>query len=501
MFYILKRRLEIISFISGAVLMTIELVGSRLISPYLGTSTFIWTSIIGVILGFLSLGYWYGGRLSINNPSLSTLSKILFWAFVSVSAILFLQPLLTVLSFLPIDLRLLAVSASIILFGPMSFCLGMVSPYIARLKIESTGTSGSTVGTLYAISTLGSILGTFLGGFFLISFFGTSTIILFGALTIFILFIFASISDSLPKDRIVMSLLILFSLFFLPRSFVGGVADIDTLYNRWILGDYTNPQGEEIRFLRNNIIGTQSGIYKDNPKRLLFPYLKVFDIAPDINTFAKKDFRDVLLVGAGAYTYPMHFLSKYSRSHMDVVEIDAELVDIASRFFGFEPNSRISSYDLDARIFFKSNDKKYDIIFMDAFSSELSVPYHLTTVEAVTDLQKGLKSDGVVVVNVISAVTGDNARLFSSLWNTYSVVFPNLYALSKKESPLSGVQNIILIALNNREIFNEESIVSNMTEGWQLLNPEVFKTNIPILTDEFAPVEKYIGGFLKALQH
>lgn len=486
--YVLKKKLEIISFVSGAVLMTVELVGSRLISPYLGVSTFIWTSIIGIILGFLSLGYWYGGRLSLRNPNVGTLSKILFGSFLSLASILFLQPLVSSFSLISIDLRILAVFASILLFGPMSFFLGMVTPYIARLKIESTVESGSIVGTLYAVSTFGSILGTFLGGFFLISFMGISSIIFWASFTLFLTFIFSSLNESFSKEMFVSGLVILISIFFIPKFVLGSVIDIDTLYNRWVIYDLKDHAGQDIRLLRNSIVGAQSGIYKNDPIRLFSSYLQTFDMAPDLY----KNPIETLLLGAGAYTYPMHFIAKYPDSKMDVVEIDGQLENIAQNFFGFRKSKNLFVYNMDARMFLKNNTKKYDVIFMDAFSSELSIPYHLTTLETVRDLKKSLKDDGIIIINLISAIKGPNSRFISAIWNTYSQVFPNNYALNMSMKSSSKVQNIVLVVSN-------KDIAFAITPGWEIINPVNFDKNIPVLTDEFAPVESYISGFLQDL--
>src|SRR3989344_9059481 len=163
----MKYILEIIAFVSGAVVMILELDGSRIIAPYLGTSTIIWTSLIGVILGSLSIGYWWGGRLADKSANYRTLAKILALAAIFVLSTSYLKNLLEVAALLSINIIFLTIGGTIILFTPATICLGMVSPYTVRLKMTAVETSGKTVGSFYAISTCGSIVGTFLGGFVL----------------------------------------------------------------------------------------------------------------------------------------------------------------------------------------------------------------------------------------------------------------------------------------------------------------------------------------------
>ena len=171
-------RLETIAFLSGAAVMVLEITGSRVMAPFLGTSVFVWTTLIGVIMASLSAGYWWGGRIADRNPSYGRLAAILFLACLGVSITAVGQhTLLTWLQEMSFELRLSALSATLVLFAPASVLLGMVTPYVVRLKLTSVETSGAQVGRLYAISTAGSILGTFACGYFLLSWMGSSRIL------------------------------------------------------------------------------------------------------------------------------------------------------------------------------------------------------------------------------------------------------------------------------------------------------------------------------------
>jgi predicted membrane-bound spermidine synthase len=169
-----KFLLEIVVFITGAIVMIYEIIGSRILAPYIGTSTYVWTSLIGVILGSLSLGYWLGGRMADRQPNLKLLSAVLFISSTLVTITILLQEIVLFgLAVASIRLELKAVIAALVLFAPASILFGLVTPYAVRLRMIDVQDAGKTVGRLYALSTVGSILGTFAAGFFLLPFVGS----------------------------------------------------------------------------------------------------------------------------------------------------------------------------------------------------------------------------------------------------------------------------------------------------------------------------------------
>jgi predicted membrane-bound spermidine synthase len=178
-----KYFLEIVVFVCGAVVMAYEIVGSRMLGPYVGTSMVVWSSIIGIILLSLSLGYYYGGKLADKNPKHKNLAIIVIVsALLIIISTLFKDTLLNGLLNITNNVKVVSVLASILLFSLPAIGLGMVSPFAARLKMKDVKTSGATVGYLYAISTLGSITGTFLAGFYFIPSFRITTILMILAL-------------------------------------------------------------------------------------------------------------------------------------------------------------------------------------------------------------------------------------------------------------------------------------------------------------------------------
>ena len=169
-----RSALEAAVFLCGTVVMVYEIIGSRLVSPYIGNSTYIWTSLIGVILGSLSLGYWLGGRLADRKPDIRQLASVIFIAAALISVTTLIKDVfLAAISAAAIMLEIKALIAALVLFAPASIFLGMVTPYAVKLKMLSLAESGRTVGNLYALSTIGSIVGTFAAGFFLVPFVGS----------------------------------------------------------------------------------------------------------------------------------------------------------------------------------------------------------------------------------------------------------------------------------------------------------------------------------------
>jgi len=180
-----KFTLEIIAFFCGAVVMAFEIVGSRMLGPYVGTSMFAWTSIIGVILLSLSVGYFWGGRIADMQPRADILSLFIFIAALYIILTVTVKESLIGFLLRSIsNIEVVTIIASLILFAVPSILLGMVSPFAVRIKMKSIGKSGSTVGNLYAISTIGSIAGVFLAGFYLIPSFKITNILMILAIVL-----------------------------------------------------------------------------------------------------------------------------------------------------------------------------------------------------------------------------------------------------------------------------------------------------------------------------
>ena len=277
-----KYILELTIFVCGAVVMIFELVGSRVLGPYFGTSIFVWTSLIGIILGSLSLGYYLGGKIADKKPNFNSLSIIIFLAAVSIGLTIFIKDFLLIyLQIYFTDVRITSVFASLILFSPTSVLLGIVSPYAVKLKIENLNTSGSTVGNLYAISTAGSIIGTFLSGFYLIPQFGTNKLLIILSLTL----IFISLLLSAKKyTKIKLSIFTIFIIGWyvvigLNHIFqANGFIDIDTAYNRIWIYNHIDPRTNELVKIMGVNNENHSSMFLDSDE-LVNEYTKYYHLA------------------------------------------------------------------------------------------------------------------------------------------------------------------------------------------------------------------------------
>jgi spermidine synthase len=488
-----KYLLEIVVFVCGAVVMMFELVGSRVLGPYFGTSLFVWTSLIGIILGSLSLGYYLGGKIADKKSSFKSLSLIIFLAAISIGLMVSIKDFwLIVLQNNFTDIRTSSVLASLTLFLPASVFLGMVSPYAVKLKLNNLNTSAQTVGTLYAISTTGSIFGTFLAGFYLIPHFGTNKLLIILSITLIII----SLALSAKKDtRIKLSVFAIVVIgwfvisglnYMLPKS---GFIDVDTAYNRiWIYNriDFRTNKIVKMMGINNE---NHSSMFLDNDE-LVNEYTKYYHLAKHFNP----NFKKTLMLGGAGYSYPKDFLHKYPEATIDVVEIDPKVTELAKKYFRLEENPRLTIYHEDGRVFLNKTQEKYDVIFGDAFSSHYSLPYQLTTKEAVQKKYNILNDDGIVILNIISAIEGEKGKFLRAEYATYKSLFPQVYLFPVTHSDYGNVvQNIILVALKSEkdQTFNDSD--PKLNEYLQHLWKKMVDADIPILTDDFAPVDYYIN--------
>lgn len=493
-----KYSLELVVFLCGAALMILELAGSRVLAPYIGTSIVVWTSLIGVIMGALSLGYYVGGKLADKNPTAMKLALVILAASVFVFTIIPLNSL--ILSFIQEVIHNLyagAIIATIFFFSIPSFLLGIVSPYAVRLKVKDFDYTGRTVGNLYAISTIGSIAGTFAAGFLLIPFLGTINILYFTTAIL----VFASLiisGQKLLKTKILFILLLLaviiFSLVRSAKAEVGQFLDVDSQYNRIWLYSFMMPGVKRpILGLSTDPFGVQSGMFLDRDDDLAFPYCKYYRLGDVLNPAIK----NALMIGGAAYSYPKDFLKKHAGANLDVVEIDSKMTELAYKYFNLKDDPRLSIYHEDARVFLNNNKKKYDAIYVDAFNSHLSIPYQLTTVEAVKKISDSLNDKGAVIVNIISSIEGDRGKFLRAEYATYKAVFPQLYLFRVKNIDPYKIQNLILVAVKSDAPAN---LKSNNAELYSMLDNlwrQPVLNDLPILTDDFAPVDYYALSMVK----
>ncbi|MCB0323561.1 MAG: fused MFS/spermidine synthase [Bdellovibrionales bacterium] len=487
-------RLQLTVLVCGAVVMALELAGSRVVAPFLGTSVFVWTSLIGVILAALSVGYTWGGRLADRRPEVALLGRIVLIAALLTGILSVLQyPVLVVLSSLHLDLRLGTIVASAVLFAAPAVVLGMVAPFAVRLTLNDVEHSGQLVGRLYALSTVGSIIGTFLSGFLLIAYLGTRTLILVLALLLALTSVLvAPSSDRITKFTVLLALglLILAGSAFEQRLTASGMRDFDTSYQRALVLDMKDDStGRIARALATDPLGSQSIMFVDNPTELAADYSKFYHLAFHFNPAAEH----VLLLGGGAYSVPKDFIARYEQVTLDVVELDPGITAIARELFFLSDDPRLSIYHEDARTFLNRSTTRYDAILVDVFASSPSVPFHLTTTEAVAALHRALTQEGVLLMNVISGIEGEAGEFLRATHRTLAEHFPQVLLLPIREpNDGSQVQNLMLVALKSSAFPSLSSADEMLEQQLRHLWRTPITHDVPVLTDDFAPVEHYM---------
>ena len=490
---VLKYSLDVTAFVAGAAVMAIEIVASRIIAPFLGNSVLVWTSLIGVILAALSLGYWQGGKLADRKPSPGVLSMILAVAAILTALIaLGKNAWLTVAAGLP-DLRLAAIAAELVLFAPVSFVLAMVSPYVLRLKLTDVGDSGRTAGRLYAVSTMGSIFGTFAAGFFLLAFIGSTATLLWISALLFVVSLLSSFT-AFPKMRASMVAAAAVFAWAAPATsvpFVEGrhLYETDTEYNHCLVTEIIERStGRPIHSLMTDRSAVQSSAYADRNDEVLADYLKYFRLGGHF----RPNTRRALLLGGGAFTFVQDFFREDKDGQLDVVELDPRLSEIAQQYFGLVLDPRLTIIAADARPYLNRCTKTYDAIYLDAFGSRAMVPYYLTTQETVRRIYDLLTPDGVALMNLMSTLDGPRSRFFHAELATYRSVFSRVEVFPVATTEAGISQNLILVGFKNgsepKWTSKDERIREYLSHRYTRNVPD----DTPVLTDDYAPVEVYL---------
>ena len=236
----------------------------------------------------------------------------------------------------------------------------------------------------------------------------------------------------------------------------------------------------------------QSAMYLSDPIALAVDCTQFYQLAVHF----KPDMKKLLMLGGGGYYFPKFALSHYPEVHMDVVEIDPEVTALAGRFFALRDDSRLSIFHEDAQSFLNAQGKKYDVILGDAFTSHYSIPFHLSTVEAVQRMHDALADDGVALVNILASIDGKDGRFLRAEYATFKTVFSQAYLLPVADPHDSRMwQNVMLVALKAK---SEPSFRSDDPTLAQLLThlwTGPIAEDLPPLMDDYAPVDYYISFF------
>lgn len=503
-------RAALIVFIASFCTLVIELVAGRVLAPHVGVSLYTWTSIIGVVLAGISAGAYAGGRLADRRPAPSTLGWLLLAAGVTSLVIAPASAYLAgdqgVLTSLGIATTLLArvVILTALLFFLPAFFLGMISPVAVKLAVRDLDTAGRVVGRLYAISTLGSIAGTFTTGFWLVAEFGTrATLAGTGVVLIATALLFGGLFGRIGRVA---------GVALLAAGVVVAAAQTDTplppRYDPVLHAGIGTAHVEESQYytirvertLREDTGATINALRLDHlvhsfsdprdPAYLEYDYLRAFNEVVTTVAHRRAAFR-LLFIGGGGYTLPRLVERDHPYAKIDVVEVDPAVTRVARHWFGLSHAGRIRTINEDARWFvMRSKDEgAYDAIFIDAFN-DLSVPYHLTTREMTARLRTLLRADGVLAANLVDDY--QRGRFLPAYLRTAESVFGAGQVglvLETAEDMTNDRSTFVVVASTAMPRFAEAYAVpaADLRRYLDARSPR-------ILTDDYAPVDNMLAS-------
>ncbi|MFC4988279.1 spermidine synthase [Saliphagus infecundisoli] len=493
-------RPELAVFVSGTVSMGLEILAGRIVAPQFGSSIYTWGSIIGVSLAALSLGYHQGGKRAAH-----TTLRELTWLFLATAGyVAFLvfahEALLTTTAAIPLPSRYASLPAITILFGPPTYLLGFVSPYGAQLS-GKTGT-GEASGHVYALGTIGSLVGTFGTTFLLIPRLSIDRIGLILGLLLVVTAI-AIEAPQIPRRPAISAAVVTICL-------VGAVAGGPLGYS--VQGQVvyeTQTPYQELEVVDSGDTRTlyldgkrHSAMNKDEPTRHVFDYTRYFHM-PYLMADDPDDIDRVLFVGGGGFTGPKAFLENDDDVTVDVVEIDPEVIDAADTYFEVDTDDeRLNVYNDGGRTFLQETDREYDAIVLDAYRID-KVPFELTTREFMSVVHDRLSADGVLVANVISAPAGPASEFYRSQYRTIDEVFAQTYAFRTADANV--VQNVEVVATKSDDRLSEAELAERNDDRDIGLNMggeidgylEKPRTDdVPVLRDDRATVDDLLDPMI-----
>ena len=388
------------------------------------------------------------------------------------------------------NIKIGAILATIILFFIPSMLIGFLSPIITKLKIDDLKNAGKVSGRISAIATLGCILGDFIGGFYLIPYFGSNSILYVLAIILFILTLFIE-KMSFKKLLAPVILSIFCGIFSFSYSLYnkdcgkkvlagekGVKVTYDTAYGRANIYNIQN----NTRTL-NIDHAAESVTYNDEENK--YELASVYTNFYNLMFKSKNEIKDTLMIGGGGFSYPKYYISNYQDKNIDVIEIDEIVVRLAKEYFylndlieefDLENNKRLNIVEEDGRVYLNKCQKKYDAILNDAFAGQNPVKT-LTTVEAVQRIYDLLNTDGMYLTNIIASLEGDTSIFLQSEVLTLKQVFKNVYVIpcNYPRDP-DVLQNCMVVATDQKLKF-EHATTINTDKGI-------------ILTDDFCPIER-----------
>ncbi len=500
-------------FIGGMTTLAIEMTASRLMGSVFGSSNLIWANVIGLMLLYLTVGYFIGGRWADRSPRYSTFYQIIIWsAFLCALIPLIARPVLTFAADAVVGINAGVVIGSFLavvaLFAIPITLMGTISPFALRLSMTNIQDAGSLAGRLYAISTLGSLVGTFIPVLVTIPLLGTNATFLIFSGLLFVTGIIgyarvASVRKTLPYLAL-LGIILIITMLLNGRVLRNPLSGATLLYEDESAYNYIQVQeiADGTRYLYLN---EGQGIHSEwNPT--VFGNGRTWDFflaAPYFNTapHTPDDVDSLLIIGLAAGTIARQYTHVYGNIPIDGIEIDPAIVETAARYFDMNASAmpNLSVIVEDGRYGLHQLTRQYSVVAIDAYRPPY-IPWHLTTVEFFAEVQAKLSTEGVVAINV--GRTPQDRSLVQALTATLLQVFPTVHSIDVPRS-----FNTILVATQQPTAYAEfvtnfdnlpleTNLLLRQTYEKALLGAVPTVASDVVFTDDRAPVETIVDSLV-----
>ncbi len=489
---------SLIVFLSSAVVMILEITAGRLIAPYVGVSLYSWTSIIGVVLAGLSLGNWAGGvwvdagagdrqaGLALAAAAVSTLGVVLMLTLVAPAV-----------QSRPLGLISASFLLSLGLFFVPAVCLGLVTPMLTTLALRRDPRAGHVVGRMHALAALGSIVGTFAAGFVLIQYLGTRAVIV-GAGAALLALAFPLLRESKVVAAAMTTMAVLVLGAGMARQGMAIPCDEESQYYciRVVNSAGAAEPGATRTLVLDHLV---HGISYGPDGTLLFaPYAHLMDELIRRHLGTRADTARYFFAGGGSYSQPRAVLTAFPAARVVVAELDPAVTRIAQERL-FLAGNNLTVMHTDARVALsEAAPASYDVVVGDVFH-DVALPYHLTTVEYAALVRSRLSADGIYVLNVVDAFP--DPQLVKSIVKTLAMQFRQVDVWLETIPGGQDRVTYVISASDEAELPRELESAHGLARRWlrvtePLLNTGTPLSRLPVLSDDYVPVERLVSRLL-----
>ena len=489
----------VLAFMTGVLVMSYEILASRIIAPLLGSSIYTWSAIIAMVLSGATIGIWLGGWLP-HRYARTFLPLSYLIAALSIGGGWFLSSILReFIAASQLGLPALSIVIAAILTFVQTLALSFGGPLFIGFITETVEHVGKRYGALSIAGSLGSIIGVFIGGFIFVPIIGISGSILILVSASTIMFLLALTLVSLPKKYLAAGLflaVILGSWLYNTNGLQSDDAAIfrkDSPYYQIHVYDTSIPSRPSTQsrwlFLDFDSHSVDTGGV------LTGSYTELVRIAPVL----RPETRNALMLGAGAYVMPRMFLNVVPDGMVDVFEIDPALESVSERYFGLEKYPNITTTVGDPRYLLPRTDKQYDLIINDIFNSFISIPSHVTTQEFFTEVSRHLTNDGLYLMNIIAAGEGDEHAVMQHIFVTAREVFGDTRAIFFGTTP-EKVSNFVLLASPSALPYSDKELTALIQKQPGMARARVVDIDtegVRPITDSWQPLESMMRPIME----